>query len=187
MQPWQIGTAMGALVAAGRLELSAMCAAVLVARGPEEEEPAAPGGDSELIELGHGLAVLGACLQRLAAMAGEAAKTAAWRASGCRIARFVPAVRRLCQECIALDEHHCKCLIMDSIDFCKLHVWCCDTSCVLDEDPLQQCSCWRKWCIRMYSAHTSFETGACFQGLFVMRNAGGPGEPGRACGTAGQA
>ena len=84
---------MGALVAAGRLDLNKVGEMVLAARDPGEEEPAAPGEETELIDSGVGLAVLAACLRQVAAEGGEAAMAAAWRATGHRVALFVPEVR----------------------------------------------------------------------------------------------
>ena len=84
---------MGALLAAGRLDLTKVGDMILAARDPDEEALAAPGGDSEIIGSGIGLAVLAACMRQLAAEVGEAAMAAAWRAAGHRVARFVPEVR----------------------------------------------------------------------------------------------
>lgn len=97
---------MGALVAAGRLDLTEVCEMVLAARGPDEEEPAAPGDETEMIDSGLGLAVLAACLRQLAAHGGEAAMAAAWRATGHRVARFVPEVR--CHKCTAFGRSLCE-------------------------------------------------------------------------------
>ena len=85
----QVGTAMGALVAAERLSLTNVCEMVLAARDPDEDEPAAPGDDSEISALGVGLAVLAACLRQLA---GGARRP--WRQHGARLAT---ASRVLCQ------------------------------------------------------------------------------------------
>ncbi|KAK9834304.1 hypothetical protein WJX81_005155 [Elliptochloris bilobata] len=87
--PALAGAAMGALVAAGRMDLARVCAAVLAAVGPEEE-PAAPGEDSELIASGAALEIVGACLRRVTAERGDAAAAAAWRATGLNVLSFAP-------------------------------------------------------------------------------------------------
>ena len=111
---------MGALVAAGRLDLIKVCDMILAARDPDEEEPTAPGEDYEIIGSGDGLAVLAACLRQLAAEGGEAAMAAAWRATGHRVACLVPEVR--CHNVLQFEHIATSALMVEGNTFSKLHV-----------------------------------------------------------------
>ncbi|KAK9834067.1 hypothetical protein WJX81_007426 [Elliptochloris bilobata] len=105
--PELAGSAMGALVAAGRLSLTAVCAAVLAAKGPAEEEPESPGCGCELVAGGCALRVVAACLQRVAVERGDAAAAAGWAATKHSVLSFAPAEDREGPGALAalLDNH----------------------------------------------------------------------------------
>lgn len=88
---WQAGAVIGALVAAGKLDLAHMATAVRTAEDPEGE-PAGPGEDPELITGGGALDLVVACLKQLEEEQGSAAMAAAWQATGMDILSFVPSV-----------------------------------------------------------------------------------------------
>ena len=88
----QAGAVIGALVAAGLLDLARMAAAVRSAEDPDGE-PAGPDDEPELIASGGALDVVAACLKQLEAEKGSAGMAAAWQATGVDILSFAPSVR----------------------------------------------------------------------------------------------
>ncbi|KAK9839712.1 hypothetical protein WJX81_007820 [Elliptochloris bilobata] len=91
--PKLAGAVIGALVAAGKLDLARMAAAVRAAEDPDGE-PAGSGEDAELIASGGALDVVAACLKQLEAEMGAAAMAAAWQATGVDVLSFAPSFER---------------------------------------------------------------------------------------------
>ena len=98
---WQAGAVIGALVAAGKLDLGRMAAAVRAAEDPDGE-PAGPGEDTELIGGGFALDVVAACLKQLEAEKGSGAMAAGWQTTGADILSFAPSVRPQGPACAAV-------------------------------------------------------------------------------------
>jgi len=86
-----VGAVIGALVAAERLDLARMAAAVAKAEDPDDAAP--PGEETELVSGGGALDVVAACLRQLEAEKGGPAMAAAWQATGLDILSFAPSVR----------------------------------------------------------------------------------------------
>lgn len=87
-------------MAAGKLDLGRMAAAVRAAEDPDGE-PAGPGEDTELIGGGFALDVVAACLKQLEAEKGCGAMAVAWQATGADILSFAPSVRSQGPACAA--------------------------------------------------------------------------------------
>lgn len=84
----QVGALMGALVAAGVLELKPMLQHILTA-APADAAPEEP---PAVVDSGDALKVLGALLNQITAKKGEAASLSAWESTSLTLEAFLPEV-----------------------------------------------------------------------------------------------